>query len=126
MARTARSDVRTPVRRTRERASGTRTAGGFTGRAANHWPVAAGTILRRLLSRPAAARSSLLELQSPPYIEATDDKGGRVMRVAVAAAAAVIATVFSLLPAHAGPVTVPAGTKVLLRFETPVGSGTIK
>ena len=41
------------------------------------------------------------------------------MRVAVAAAAA-IATVFTLLPAHPGPVTVPAGTIVLLRFETPV------
>lgn len=47
------------------------------------------------------------------------------MRIAVAAIAAV-ATVFTLLPAYAGPVTVPAGTIVPLRFETPVDSGTIK
>ena len=47
------------------------------------------------------------------------------MRIAVAALA-VIAAALYLFPAYAGPVTVPAGTIVLLRFETPVDSGTIK
>jgi hypothetical protein len=47
------------------------------------------------------------------------------MRFAVAALA-VIAVAFQPLPAFAGPVTVPAGTIVLLRFETAVDSGTIK
>jgi hypothetical protein len=48
------------------------------------------------------------------------------MRIGIAATA-IFATVLALLPAHAASVvTVPAGTKVLLRFETPVASGTIK
>jgi hypothetical protein len=48
------------------------------------------------------------------------------MRLAIALAA-ILATTFALVPAHAASVvTVPAGTKVLLQFETPVNSGTVK
>jgi hypothetical protein len=48
------------------------------------------------------------------------------MRIAVAVAAIVTVTL-APIPAHAASlVTVPAGTKVLLRFETPVDSNTIK
>lgn len=46
------------------------------------------------------------------------------MRTGIAATA-ILAVALLLLPAHAQSlVTVPAGTKVLLRFETPVDSGT--
>lgn len=48
------------------------------------------------------------------------------MRIALAVTA-VVATILALVPAHAAQlVTVPAGTKVLLRFEQPVDSATIK
>jgi hypothetical protein len=48
------------------------------------------------------------------------------MRIGVALAA-LVAITLALIPAHAAEVvTVPAGTKVLLRFEMPVDSGTIK
>jgi hypothetical protein len=47
------------------------------------------------------------------------------MRIGTAIAA-IFAIALALLPAHAASlVPVPAGTKVLLRFETPVDSGTI-
>jgi len=47
------------------------------------------------------------------------------MRTGIAVAA-LLAIALALVPAHAASVlTVPAGTKVLLRFETPVDSGTI-
>ncbi len=42
------------------------------------------------------------------------------------ALAAIFAIAFAMIPAFAGAIlTVPAGTKVLLRFETPVDSGKI-
>jgi hypothetical protein len=45
----------------------------------------------------------------------------------VVALAAILTTTLALVPAHAASVvSVPAGTKVLLRFESPVDSGTIK
>ncbi|HLW47430.1 MAG TPA: hypothetical protein VKW09_06640 [bacterium] len=48
------------------------------------------------------------------------------MRTGIAAAA-MLTTALAVIPAHAASaVTVPAGTKVLLRFETPVDSSTIK
>jgi hypothetical protein len=47
------------------------------------------------------------------------------MRICISIAA-ILVTALALVPAHAASVlTVPAGTKVLLRFETPVDSSTI-
>ena len=47
------------------------------------------------------------------------------MRTGIAIAA-ILVTALALIPAYAAPlVIVPAGTKVLLRFDTPVDSGTI-
>src|SRR5579864_5227739 len=62
------------------------------------------------------------EKRRSPNRPSTRRRRERIMRIAVAVAAIVTVTL-ALIPAHAASlVTVPAGTKVLLRFETPVDS----